>query len=86
MNAVEQCLFFIVAGGLAFLFFSTRKLLADLSQSEQTILEQRDEVRRLSLMIYNGQEDEQDIYDPVDDDPWDDDGGMMPEGVDDLPF
>lgn len=86
MNGIEECLLFTVVGCLAFLIFSIKKLLDDLRQSERTIWEQREEVRRLSLTI---SEWERNFYDNFDDDDSDSEGEETPfmeDWDDDLPF
>lgn len=86
MNGIEQCLLITVVGCLAFLIFSIKKLVDDLKRSERTIWEQREEVRLLSLVIYDYEKDEREQWGPDDNDS---DVEYAPDTIDwddDFPF
>lgn len=86
MSATEQYLLFAVAFCLAFLIFSMKKLVLDLKRSEQTVLDQLTEIRRLRWVIQFYSVDARvalniDKVGPADDSP-----PNKPYIIDDLPF
>ncbi|MCK5014669.1 MAG: hypothetical protein KAS66_12715 [Candidatus Omnitrophica bacterium] len=63
MNSGNQLLSFALVVCLTFLFFSTKKLVAEIKRAGWTIHHQREEILRLKWLIHTYQENARQGYD-----------------------